>query len=76
MPLGPGRSVCQTKIGLISLRSFWADRSGLKTATTGRANVVEYVFNAIRAVGAFIAAYTSNHTLRRKITVAKLTVWA
>jgi len=52
------------------------DRSGRKTATAGRADVVQHCFNTSGAIGAFIGADTGISGLRWQIAIAKLAVWA
>ena len=54
----------------------WADGPGRETASAGRANVLQHGLDAAGAVGAFVSADPCDGALRRKITVAKLTIRA
>lgn len=70
MSFGPSWSVDQPKIGLQPVGANGPDGSGLKPASACWTDVCENAVNAVRAVGAFIAAYPCTFAVWRKVAVA------
>ena len=73
-PHAARRMIYQPQVLFWPPRNLRPDRAWHKIAATSGANIVQHVINAIRAIGAFIAAHACLRALWRQVFVAEFAV--